>query len=423
MRWLFSLFLVLCVNTLAYADIPRPFISNVGRAPFALMSPTFPCSSFLSSLKELDVWHIATLYNTFGNDFRCWDKMVKSPKMATIELNLINEPGQRNGRLGSYEFLASLKTISNWNKLLTKEDKNLKKKFTSYTKLARQKINQLPSQVSCLINPGLESNLDDSAGKVLIAWTKELFPRCRVVWNPLSASTTSVRDDGADFIEGHGKLPPVDPACLVNMDGTDVDFPERKSILDSNSIQSGNPLMQFIATYADKCEIVFVWTSEDNCNYSTGFIDPRKRNCAKSAKVFQLAASEVNNSMNKIKYYTKVPWSDKENKSLDSCTAFGDPTDGRKKGFLLKQAESRSRGGVVILPKGTLAQKVEVLSNGKVINTFTRNSSNYNEDGSNRPLWRSNLSPVNMPFHIVIRLTNNKSKLCFQIDDPQIRID
>lgn len=399
-------------------------IGNVGLAPFSLTSPTFNCREFKKSIRKLPVLHLAVLYNTFGNDFSCWDQITKDSRLQTLELNLINEPGHRNGRLGKYEFLFGLGSPTNYDRLLRSKDSRLKSRFVEYVQLAKSKIDELPKNVQCLINPGLESNVSGEAGKVLIEWTKEQFPNCRTVWNPLKGySQTARRRTKADLVEGHGPLPTIDAPCLVNMDGTDIDFPERKSYMPKgNFIASGRPLMNYISTYANKCEIVFLWTVEDNCNFTSNFVDPRKRNCKAAGKVFGLVAREAERAMKTIKQYTKQQWSVEENKSLDNCAATESVNDGAKTGFLLKQSEFRDRGGVILLPRGKRASKIQVLSKGRVIDNYI-SSGNYTHDGSERQLWRSSISPVSYPFHVVVKATTSAGSLCYPIANPTARND
>jgi hypothetical protein len=401
-----------------------PLIGNVGRGVFSLTSDTFNCRAFIKSVKNLPVLHIAVLYNTFGNNYACWDQLASDPRLQTVELNLINEPGHRNKRLGSYEFLYGLGTPANYDKLLRNKDPELKKKFDDYVQLAKQKIDALPKHVQCLINPGLESNVSSKAGKTLIEWTREHFPNCRTVWNPLRGFNEKSRKvTGADLVEGHGSGPNIKSPCIVNLDGTDIDFPQRPSAFQKGGyVESGRPLMQYISTYANRCEVVFLWVLEDNCNFSKSFIDPRKRNCKAADKVFPLVAREAEKAMKSIRQYNPKSWTSEEKKSLSSCSEVRSSSDGDKRGFLLKQSEFRERGGVVLIPKGTQASRVDIVSKGRVIDSYQRSGA-YNHDGSNRPMYRSKTSPITYPFHVVVRLPGQAGNVCYPIDNPNTRND
>jgi hypothetical protein len=415
-----------CLTTFSQAALSQSStpIGNVGRAPFALTSPTFNCRAFIKSVRSLPALHIAVLYNTFGNDFSCWDRLAQDKRLQTMQLNLINEPGHRNKRLGKYEFLANISSPSQFDSLLKNEDPKLKRKFVRYVALAKRKIEELPPHVQCLINPGLESNVSNEAGRTLIKWTKEQFPNCRTIWNPLTGYTQASRQKTqADFVEGHGILPNLQTPCIVNLDGADIDFPQRKTYMPKGSyIQSGRPLMNYISTYANKCEIVFLWIVEDNCNFTNRFIDPRKRNCRNSSKAFDLVGKEVRRAMRFIKQPIVKKWSDEENKSLENCSEVRSSLDGNKKGFLLKQSEFRDRGGVIILPGNIRAKSVRIVSKGKIIDKYFPNGL-YTHDGKARQLWRSRKTPNSYPFKVVVQTRVNNRLICYKVNNPTMRND
>lgn len=404
----------------AFAQEDQPFISNVGRAPFSLTAPGFACTKFLRSIRRLPVWHIAFLYNTFGNNYRCFNKLARSSKLVTVEINLINEPGHRNRRLGSYEFLHGISSPKKYQGLLLKEDPKLRKKFAKYVKPLKEKLKVLNPSVQCLINPGLESNVSDKAGQTLVKWSREEFPNCRIVWNPMLAATHSTGYAGADLLEGHGQNPPLKDACILNLDGTDISFPKRKSKNpEGNFIESGNSLQQLITTYSSRCEIVFLWTVEDNCNYDSRFIDPRKRNCSRAAPIFALTAKEAEIAMKRIKVYVPYEWTPEEDFSLNNCNSFKSAQDGNKRGFLLKQSHFSNRGGVIITPNEIKASSMQVFYKGKVIDSY-RSDGKY-LDG--RPMWRSDKTPLSYPLHVVIKAKTNDGLVCYKIDNPKARND
>ena len=395
-------------------------ISNVGLAPFALFSPSFPCAVFIKSASGLPVLHLATLYNTFGNDLKCFNQIKNDPRLQTFELNLLNEPGHRNGRLGSYEFLKPY-TVAKYNSLLASNSAVLKERFIRYVQGAKAIIGALPANVQCIINPGLESNVGLAASKTLIRWTKEQFPNCRTVYNPLARSSdTNRKRVGADLREGHGSMPSLGTACLTNLDGTDINFRTRPSYMDkSNYVNAGRALTQHIASYASKCEIVFLWIVEYNCNGgSANFVDPRKRQCGKYTKAFPLVAGEAKKAMNTIHPYVPYAWTPQELLAKNKCVKFAKANDGDKTGFLMKQSEFSDRGGVVILPSGTRVSKVSIAHENTTVDRYSTSGS-YDHDGQGRQMFRSNISPTTYPFHIVIHADN----ICYVIDNPQSRVD
>lgn len=420
--------LILCLVAHPRAGVgegTQPFISNVGRAPFAFFSPNFPCEAFLHSVRRLPVLHVATLYNSFGHDYRCFRKLKSDPRLQTFQLNLVNSPGQRNRRLGPYEFLAVYSSPAVFERLLLERDRGLKDRFTQYVKRAQVLIASLPPHVQCLINPDLEGNISDKAASVLVSWTRDLFfPRCRVIHNPLRASTQKVGRAGADLVEGHGKVIPVSAPCIVNTDGVDISFPERPSIFGKEYfIESGHPIQQWIATYTH-CELVYLWIGEDNLIASSAFKDPRKRalTSAKARRAFSLVAREAEVAMKTIRVYQPYPWSREELKSLEGCTQTLNPHDGSKRGFLMKQSEFRDRGGVVLLPSGLRASRLEIAHKGKVIDRY-QGTGSYDHDGQGREMWRSQRSPLELPLHVVVRASTGEKVRCWGIQNPMQRVD
>lgn len=282
MKWtLFTILVILSsVNVYAIDE------SRIGIAPFSIAHPKFDCPSFLRSIEKQKTINIAWLFNTFGRKYACLNKILKDPRLLYIETQLINEPGHRNKRLENHEFLKKY-SISEWNRLLIRRDAKLKRSYTRYV-ISVQKLiqNRVPTSI-CLISPGLESNVSNEAGKVLIAWTRELFPDCLTVWNPIKR-TSSGSVTGADFIEQHSFDASVKIPCIVNLDGTDISFPQRISPSKrfyrtgrKNWIES-TKLKNFLSKY-NKCDVVFLWVIEYNCIDATkspaSFIPPTKRPC------------------------------------------------------------------------------------------------------------------------------------------------
>lgn len=292
---LFFGFLLLSTAVLAQEEAPK-----IGRAPYAITAPQFECSSFLASMKNVDEWHISILFNTFGTDYGCLKKVLKNPKLKTLQVHLINENCIKHGRCGDYEFGSFAKGKRHYNRLWKKKSQNMAKKLTRYVRPLQKLLNtQLPETVECLISPGLESQLSNPAAQELIAATRPLFPRCKMVWNPLRKAKTLLN---ADYAENHGKRKrPVSP-CIMNTDGTDINFAKRKSVEKKNFEQGTNGSKTWLDEgaqlqgYVDKlsyCEYIFLWVREDNCLPERSFRDPRRRDCRGARTTNRLVAQEL----------------------------------------------------------------------------------------------------------------------------------
>lgn len=408
-------------------------LTNAGFAVFNLTANRFNCSGFMSSMDRLDEWHIAFLYNTFGNNFDCLEQILKNPKLKTLEIALLNEPGHRNKRLGSYEFLRQIGSVGTWQKLVANNDSTVREKFLSYVKPLREFLSsRLRDDVELLINPGLESNLSDSAGINLVSWARDAFPNARIVWNPLNAQPGRRSKTKADFIEGHGASPNLSEPCVYNMDGTDVSYktrpalgePEYKEGQNKNWVKSGRPLFQLIETYSNRCEIALVWVAESNgLDYKIPkFVDPRKRNNFIATSVYRRIIQDIVDIHSRgIVYPKEYSYDRNDLLAFSGCTQILENfVDGEKRGALLKQSEFPDRGAVLILPKSfSGVRKVTLLKGTTVVDSFSSNG--LYKDG--RLLFRSNKSPTTYPFNTALVIEKNNSKICYKITNPRIRLD
>lgn len=409
---------------------PSDGLTNVGYAPFNLTAENFNCDAFLEASQVVEHLHIAFLYNTFGNNFSCLEQILADSRLQTLEVNLINEPGHRNRRLGPYEFLADEGSPADFQAKLIAEDARLKQKFSDYVQPLLSVLKNIDSSTQLLINPGLESNVNDAAGAVLVAWTRELFPNARVVWNPLNAQPGRRLATSADLIEGHGSYPSLDSPCLYNMDGTDVSYPFRPAIGERNHregqsknwLQSGAPLFQLIEEYANRCEVAFIWSAEGNGidESSSGFVDPRSRNHSIPLDVYKSIFEDVANLHNNGIVYSNEPFVP-DVAVESSCDVILDTfADTPKSGNLIKQSEFRDRGGAIILPASTNASNVKVEKGNTIIDSY-QSSGRYKADG--RLLFRSAISPTTYPLNVYITYNSSSGKVCHRISNPRIRLD
>jgi len=406
-------------------------LTNVGYAAFNLTADSFNCVGFLEASQVVEHLHVAFLYNTFGNNFSCLENLIADGRLETLEVNLINEPGHRNGRLGSYEFLSSVGSVADYDAKLRAQDPSLKQKFVDYVQPLLPVLNTLDSSTELFVNPGLESNVSLEAGAVLVAWTREVFPNARVVWNPLETSAAQIAPTAADLAEAHGLYPNISPPCLYNMDGTDVSYPFRPALGERNHregqsknwVQSGTPLFQLIEDFANRCEVAYVWSAEGNGidERQSRFVDPRSRNHSISTDVYRSIFADIANVQSSGKVYAIPEYSQDELSVESSCSqVLTNFSDGAKSGRLLKQSEFRDRGGVVILSNDLRgATSVQIIHAGEVVDSYS--SSGPYHDG--RPLFRSSVSPTTYPFNVYLTVDISGQKICYKIANPRVRID
>ncbi|CAB4141241.1 hypothetical protein UFOVP410_80 [uncultured Caudovirales phage] len=407
-------------------------LTNVGIAVFNLTANRFNCSGFIATSKPLDELHISFLYNTFGNNFRCLKILLNDKRLKTLQVHLINEPGHRNRRLGKYEFLYNIKSPSDYNSLISKNDAKLKTNFNNYVLPLKQFLEQnLRKDTELIISPGLESNLSDANGKILIRWTREVFPNARVVWNPLRFNQNSLKSSRGDLLESHGLFPSLFPPCVYNSDGSDVSYPNRPALgqneytegKSKNWIQSGAPVFQLYEQMSNLCENSFFWVAESNAiDYRNGFVDPRLRNNRISTKDYRRIMSDVINlHKNGIIYPPEYNYTKDDDFITSSCSEIRENfVDGFKRGKLLKQSEFRNRGAVLLLPKEFDDVSIAYLYSGKtIVDTYVK-TNNY-KDGRN--MFRSKISPTTYPLKTYLMLNKKTSKICYKIPNPRIRLD
>lgn len=418
-------------SRVAYQEALERRLVNVGRAPFGIAHKRFNCKSFLASIKDLDFLHIAWLYNTFGKNYSCLNKLFNDPRLITLQTNLINEPGHRNRRLEKHEFLYGISSPSQYDRLLKSKNPKLKAKFLKYVRpLQDLLVSRLQPHTECLINPGLESNVSARAGKVLVSWAKEAFPMCRIIWNPI-AKTSTPKGTGADLIEQHGWFPNFTThSCTFNNDGSDINFPERKTrdaILHEkdhnhpkNYLNAGNSLQSAVEEFANQCEVIYLWVGEDNCfgynEQMKAWHPPLTRSC-NVGPVNKLVAKEVKRAQEKGKRAPrKFVYTSEDEKSFQGCTSIRNPRDGFKKGFLLKQSEFSDRGGVIITP--IRASSIEVVHRGVRVDKYQKTGK-----FDTRDLWRSNKTILQYPLKVAIKLKTGSETICYRVDNPRIRND
>jgi hypothetical protein len=407
-------------------------LDNIGFAAFNLTSDRFNCANFISANAKTKTLHIAFLYNTFGNNFSCLQTLLGDARLKTLQIHLINEPGHRNRRLGSYEFLFSVRTPAEYNSLIANQNADLKRRFGAYVAPLKSFLDaNLKSHTELIISPGLESNLSDSSGRILISWTREIFQNARIVWNPLRKNSTSLASSTGDFLEGHGLFPTLTEPCIFNLDGADVSYPDRPALGEQghtesqtkNWIQSGPPVFQLYEEMANTCEVAFFWAAESNgLDYRRGFVDPRARQNSISLTSYRRLYADVNRISSRGLIYPKpYSYTNEDDYATRFCSEVRTNfKDGFKVGKLLKQSEFRNRGGVLILTREFDSVSTAILYKGSTVVDTYRKTGKY-KDGRN--LFRSSRSPTTYPFGTYLVLNKKSSKICYKLPNPRIRLD
>lgn len=263
--------------------------NNLGYAPYGMLSDHWDCGAQQKADAELSELRIAILWNTFGTNTACLKTYLADPRLKAIEIHLINEVCQRRGSCGSYEFLFGTDSAT-YNRDLKNKDPVLLTRIKSYFKEpANFLAAHLKAGTTCYISPGLESNLDTAAAKVLLQQASEVFPNCKIVWNPVNNSRAAKPISGAVF-EQHGPGAVLSLPCIANLDGVDLSYPSRSAILPQNFPSTDLPL---VANRFRSCDINFLWIAEYNGIKSKTSPDPRQRRLFPDQATFELVSGSI----------------------------------------------------------------------------------------------------------------------------------
>jgi hypothetical protein len=277
-------------STSAHAEISKT--PSIGLAHYGMLDPEWPCDIARRSERHLHQIHQAVLWNTFGTNTSCLQRYLEDTRLATLEIHLINEVCQRNNRCGDYEFLSGI-SKEEYERLLLARDQKLLTKLHKYIKPLQEFLKtHLKSTTTCLISPGLESNLGDKAASILINEVRALFPQCQMVWNPyrLPGKVVPFKNVLTELHRSDAKLK---APCVANLDGEDISFPNRNARLPE-SITS-DKLSEYIKNTAH-CKVSYLWIAEFNgLNPDGTFLEPRSRAASNfpSEQTFRLLAKVV----------------------------------------------------------------------------------------------------------------------------------
>jgi hypothetical protein len=255
-----------------------------------MMSDDWDCQLQQKTDSPLAELRIATLWNTFGTNTECLKTYFADSRLKAIEIHLINEVCQRRGTCGNYEFLYGM-SMAEYNRALRIRDPEFLKRVNNYFKAPASFIAaNLRPGTDCYVSPGLESNLDLSAARVLIQQARESFPNCKIVWNPVNGSKAAKPISGTVF-EQHHPDASLSPPCIANLDGFDIGYPSRSPILPQNV--PSTRLTEVAETFR-LCDLNFLWIAEYNgISDFRRLPDPRVRTAFPTESTFALVIDSL----------------------------------------------------------------------------------------------------------------------------------
>lgn len=248
---LFSLLLLLPQTALAAPSL------------LGLCSPSWDCSATKKLYAAADRLELSWIENTFAETCKCADELLQDPREKIIRVHLMNSPCMRNKRCGRYEALWGYNKASA-SRAVHIEGSRLNKRFDAI--LARFKARIAGKDVSCLVSPCLECDLNERARRSLGDRISTALPSCILVDNPYKQPCLK-----NSICEYHGTDFPGRTPCIADLDGTSGVGIDLKKW--SRQVRS--------------CELRYYWEPWMNCTSLQQFIDPRKRDCGSHPKTFE----------------------------------------------------------------------------------------------------------------------------------------
>lgn len=224
---------------------------NHGAAYYGIQHPDWNCSQSLAALKDKPVKRISILWSTFGRDEACLRRFLDLPEKRMLLTHLINEVCIRNRDCPWYEFGAGY-SLSRYEKAVSRAGPRFRRKLDAYIKpLAALMAEYQSERFTCLISPGLESNLSARAMQRFIKVLRPYFPGCKFV-----SHGNLVK--GASYAEYHTLS--ARPPCILSND--DAKWP--------GSLASWRRI-------APACKAFFAWHPGFN-GWERNFVDADRRN-------------------------------------------------------------------------------------------------------------------------------------------------
>lgn len=398
-----------------------PQTTNIGRAAFAIMHKTWECDAFINSMANLPDWHVAMLYDSFGNPFdgsgnpACVERLMNDRKLKSLEVHAINTVCYRNGNCAPYEFMYGQSGFD--AKLAAQDAATVARVRAYFQQIASFLAPRLKPWTTCYISPGLENDLKRPASDVLMNIARQEFPGCKIVMNPNGGSSNQ-NISGADFLEKHSINPDFGGAPgISNNDGRDIKFPSSGSSYSATVSEAD--MKKHLQNTMGKAKVVFVWMKEDNCRASSGRQAPRDRVCKNSGR-FALAAKLIE---------SVLPESPTNNPSPPptgnlACNVIQNISDGGSKGFTYNPDNSRKKPKFIFPKEFASAPQNSVgtliTSGGNI--PCPRALPDEHSNGP-RPRWYCEIPVTSTPPNVTFVLPFNGQNYCATIANPTKRYD
>jgi len=231
-------------------------IAKADDSLIGLCSKTWDCGKTIEQFKERGIARFGYLAPpTFGEDCKCARRIYSLPMSKIVRIHLSNGPCLRNQRCEPREVFAG-ETIKSADRKIRRRDPDLMLRYYKWVIKSAVMLHGV-NNLTCYVSPTLESDFSPRARRILLDETKDMFPQCQLVDNPLKGPCL----DGY-ICERHGPNPRLKPPCIADLDGSEVNAEERSAY----------------HARTNSCILSLNWKPSFNCLEKT-FISPRKRDC------------------------------------------------------------------------------------------------------------------------------------------------
>lgn len=241
------------------------WISNALAAPslLGLCHKDFNCNGVKSLYSGQATIITGWLENTFNQQCKCADELLKDPRPKIVRVHIANGPCLRNKRCGRYEIFAG-ETIASANRAFNKGQGLSVTKFKKVVNATAKRLSGV-NNLTCYVSPCLECDLNERARRFMASIVSTAMPTCNLVDSPYRRSCLP-----GTICERHGVSPSFTKPCIADLDGVDGTTVDLKT---------------WVARYKH-CDISYYWEPWMNCIKGM-FVDPRSRNCKYPASTFE----------------------------------------------------------------------------------------------------------------------------------------
>ena len=245
--------------------------NSYGVSLLAALSPSFPCHQMEKLFSRLPEIALSILWGTFGSDTKCLRSIGDTAKKITLLIHFSNETCRRIKKCSKGEFFGNY-SIAKYEEALALMRPRIRAKIRGRVRQINRTLwKALPPNTSINLSTGLESDFGLPAA-INIAKMLKRVSGYEIVYNPLLRS----RSIAFGLHESHDVNARCGPGDIFVNDGTDVNFPHRRSHY-ANSISVPRLSDVWARNEVNGCRLQLFWWGAAQGRELLQFTDPRNR--------------------------------------------------------------------------------------------------------------------------------------------------